>query len=996
MLSSYLGPTMTVLLATLLLNFWAGEGNPPIPPPPFSAGVEFNRDIRPILSDACFSCHGPDAANRKAALRLDTAEGIRTAFASGEAWRRIHDAKKPMPPRSATRQLGETERATLRAWIDAGAKWQPHWAFLVPIKSPVPNVRGNTHTPIDRFLLARLEREGLSMSANAERPTWLRRVTLDLTGVPPTIDEQLAFEADRHPDAYERVVDRLLANPRFGERFAIRWLEAARYADTSGYQSDGERTMWRWRDWVIDAFNANMPFDRFTVEQLAGDLLPGPKMEQRIATGFNRNHRGNAEGGIVPEEYAVEYVADRVETTAAVWLGLTMGCARCHDHKYDPISQREFYRLFAFFNNIPERGKAVKFGNSPPLLVSPTARQQEQLQQLDAELRQAQSDCHRLEPELQAALRLWHYDNRDPLDAVDLRTGAVRHDAARHLHDDEYDGRRHERIDAGAFGYLDRFSLSAVVVPTRVDRGTLFSRMTDVAEGDGYAVRLHDDRLQVNLVKRWLDDAARVETEERLTPGTRRHVTVTYDGSRVASGIRVFLDGKPVALRVLLDDLNQTFATKEPLRVGAGNGPLDRFVGRMSEVRLYSRALDATEVRIAAGLEPKEKKRRAFLRSDTVPIAVREAHQRLARLQQQRRDLMDQLPTTMVMEDMPKPRATHLLRRGQYDQPGERVTPGVPTFAPWPTEAPMNRLGLARWVVDATNPLTARVIVNRFWQMFFGVGLVKTSEDFGVQGEPPTNPELLDWLAVEFRESGWDVKRLVRLIVTSRVYRQSSRQTLPGDSENRLLSRFPRLRLPAEMIRDQALFAAGLLSEELGGPSVKPYQPDGLWRDLADAEYIRDTGSALYRRGLYVYWKRTVAPPGAVTFDAPGREACSVRETRTNTPLQALNLLNDVTYVEAGRVLGERALRAKPDDTQRITWMFRRVLGRAPRDAEANILRTSLEKHRQHYTANRAAAEKIASVGDFASDRTITPIERASFAALAGTLLNLDEAINKE
>ncbi|MGL4554887.1 MAG: DUF1553 domain-containing protein [Gemmataceae bacterium] len=964
---------MTALLATLLL-----------------AGVEFNRDVRPILADACFTCHGPDPAQRKAGLRLDTADGVKAAFATGEAWRRVHDAKKPMPPRAATRQLNAAEKATLKGWIDAGATWQPHWAFLAPVKTAPPAARGRALTPIDRFVLARLERDGRTMSDDAPRPTWLRRVTLDLTGVPATVEEQLAFEADARPDAHERAADRLLASPRFGERFAIRWLEAARYADTSGYQSDGERVMWRWRDWVIEAFNGNMPFDRFTVEQLAGDLLPSATLEQRIATGFNRNHRGNAEGGIVPEEYAAEYVADRVETSAAVWLGLTVGCARCHDHKYDPVTQREFYRVFAFFNNVPERGKAVKFGNSPPVLMSPTPAQAARLKVLQREFYDAFMDRVKLGPTetvLDWQRKPGPADKpQPPLPGQIALPGTA-------------PGSEHP--DAGRFTYTDRFSVSAFVTPSAPD-GLIVQKAEDEDEGAGWSVRLRRGRVQVNLVKRWLDDSIRVEAEAAVPMRKETHVTVTYDGSRWASGLRVYLDGKRAKLRVLVDELNQPFDVKAPLRIGPGP---------VRDVRLFDRdvaPLDAAEL---ASVEAIADLRKTEL--DKLPAgpasrlyryflghhggeALRQAHRREDEAFRRWQHFRDGLPTTMVMEEMPTPRPTFVLKRGQYDQPGERVTPGTPAaLSPWPDGAPVNRLGLARWVVEGRNPLTARVAVNRFWQALFGTGLVKTSEDFGVQGEPPSHPELLDWLAVEFRASGWDVKRLLRLIVTSRVYRQSSKVT-PSDPDNRLLARFPRLRLPAEMIRDQALFAAGLMTEELGGPSVKPYQPDGLWRDLADAEYVRDTGPALYRRGLYVYWKRTVAPPGALTFDAPGREACSVRETRTNTPLQALNLLNDVTYVEAARVLAERAVREKADDAERIAWMFRRVLGRAPRDHEARLLAESYRRHRAHYAADPDAAAKLASAGDWPPDAARPVALRAAFTAVAGTLLNLDEAINKE
>jgi hypothetical protein len=986
------------------------------------AVVEFNRDVRPILSDACFACHGPDARKRKADLRLDTRDGAFADLGEGrrpfvankpdksEIFRRItaHADNKRMPPARAARHLSKREIAILERWIAQGATWQKHWAFLPPVRPVVPETAKQMRNPIDAFVRARLAREGLAPSPEADRITLLRRVMLDLTGLPPTPDEVAAFVANHRPDAYERVVDRLLASPRFGERMAIRWIDAARYADTSGYQSDGERTMWRWRDWVIEAFNHNIPFDQFTIEQLAGDLLPNASLDQIIASGFNRNHRGNAEGGIIPEEYAVEYVADRVETTATVWLGMTMTCARCHDHKYDPFTQKEFYRLFSFFNNVPERGKAIKFGNSPPWVLSPTRHQQEQLAVLDRQLALATTKVKALAPRVYKEQTRWERDPGTPRPMPD--------DALPVGKSESFDGKHSLDVgDVGAFGFYDRFSLAARVRAADEHGGTIVSRMEDMVEGPGYSVLMHKGRVQVNLVKRWLDDAIRVETEDVLSPGFWRHVLVTYDGSRVAAGVRVYLDGKPARMRVLLDDLNQSFDTKQPFRIGAGNGPEGRFRGRLKDVRIWSRALSANDALVAAVPESipdilarpadrrttgqAEKLRRYYL-AVHAPEDWKLAHGRCESLTRDRQRLMDSIPTTMVMKELPNPRDAHLLIRGQYDRRGEKVQPGVPAvLSPWPRGQRMDRLGFARWLVDPGNPLTARVAVNRIWQMLFGVGIVKTADDFGAQGEWPSHPALLDWLAVEYQESGWDTKHLLRLVVTSATYQQTSRcnpELYKRDPENRLLARGPRLRLSAEMIRDQALTASGLLVEQLGGPSVKPYQPAGLWRELADTEYRRDSGPALYRRGLYVFWKRTVAPPGLVTFDASGRETCNVRETRTNTPLQALHLLNDVTYVEAARVLAQRVIHEARTPTDRLTGAFRRVLARAPRPVEREVLLAALVRHHAHYRENRAAAEKLIRAGDAPVDSTIDVAELAAYTAVTSVILNLDEAITKE
>ncbi len=1010
--------------AALLCAVLAGPARAEAPP------VEYNRDVRPILADACFHCHGPDRARRKAGLRLDTAEGATADLGEGtravvpgrpdqsELLRRVSSAddEQRMPPPRSGRKLTSAQVEVLRRWIGQGAKWQKHWAFLTPRRPALPPLkdRGWPRNPIDAFILARLEREGLRPSPEADRTTLIRRATLDLTGLPPTPAEVGAFLADTSPEAYERVVDRLLASPRYGERMAVRWLDAARYADTNGYQNDGERTMWRWRDWVIDACNANLPYDRFTVEQIAGDLLPGATLGQRLATGFNRNHRGNAEGGIIPEEYAVEYVVDRVETTATVFLGLTLGCARCHDHKYDPLSQREFYQVFAYFNNVPERGKAVKYGNSPPLVRAPTREQREQLARLEAELARAESDWAGLGARLDAAQRQWE------------EAGAAKAPADWNIEDRllvrlPRDGgtlgrRVLEAGDVGNFGYLDKFSIALRVNPRGPRGGTLVSRMADTARAEGYSVGLEGGRVQVNLVKRWLDDALRVETERALEPGRWYHVLVTYDGSRVADGVKVYIDGRPEKLKVHLDDLNQDFRTREPLRVGGGGGPAGRFDGRIDEVRVYRDRLSPEEAGVVACADPvaaiaalppakrtaqQSRKVRAYFLAKSAPAPLRQAWGRVVGLRRQRERLVESFPTSMVMQEMPVPRETHLLLRGQYDRPGPKVAPGVPaSLTPLPAGAANNRLGLARWLVDPANPLTARVAVNRYWEAYFGTGLVKTAEDFGTQGEWPSHPELLDWLATEFVRTGWDVKAMQRLIVTSATYRQSSRATpelLRRDPDNRMLARGPRFRLPAETVRDQALAVSGLLAERVGGPSVKPYQPDGLWRELADTKYVRSRGADLYRRSLYTFWKRTVAPPEMMTFDAAGREACTVRRARTNTPLQALTLMNDVTYVEAARVLAQRVMReAGPTPEARLTLAFRLATARPPRPAELRVLVGNFEGHLAQYRADRDAALKLLGAGEAPRDERLDPGELAAYTATANLILNLDEVVTKE
>ncbi|MFN0053453.1 MAG: DUF1553 domain-containing protein, partial [Planctomycetales bacterium] len=836
------------------------------------------------------------------------------------------------------------------------------------------------------------------------------------------------------------------------------------FADTRGYQNDGNQDMHPWRDWVIAAFNRNMRFDQFTIEQLAGDLLPGATLDQQIASGFNRNHRGNGEGGIIPEEYAVEYVVDRVETTYTVWMGLTMGCGRCHDHKFDPLSQRDFYRSFAFFNNLPEYGRANKYGNSPPFIKAPTRDQAAQVAALDARLEAARAEFERHGPALAAAQADWERQiapgeeldwtvSRSelfhaPLDAavgdaaekssgswkegtgewVPGRVGpAARFDGARFL----------DAGDQANFTFYEKFTLSAWIHPQGAEGGTILSRMTDVEQGDGYSLVLEKGKLQLNLVKRWLDDALRVETEAPLAADEWHHVLVSYDGSRLASGIRMFVDGRPAAQTVNLNLLNQPFGSKEPLRIGAGHGPRRRFRGLIDDVRIYGAVLTDGEAlalsaadsisRIAA-IRPDQRsaaqsaKLRAFFLDRHAPAEIRAAHGELRTLSGEREQLWDSVPTTMVMQELPQPRPAFVLVRGEYNKPGEPVTAALPGCLPAPpAETRMDRLGFARWLVDPGHPLTSRVAVNRMWQMLFGTGLVKTVDDFGAQGEWPSHPELLDWLAVEFMapEGGgepsrarssvspadpaprpWDIKRLLRMILLSATYRQSSRvapDLWQRDPDNRLLARGPRLRLPAEMVRDQALYASGLLVERVGGPSVKPYQPEGLWKELADVEYVQDHGESLYRRGMYTFWKRTVPPPTMITFDSAGRETCIVRETRTNTPLQALTLMNDVTFVEASRALAERAMHETdggPD--QRLTRAFRLVVSRRPTPTELAVLRGGWESQRERFAQDRAAAEKLLSQGEAPRDQQLDPVELAAYTTMAGVILNLDEAITKE
>jgi hypothetical protein len=1059
--------------------------------PPLPATIEFNRDIRPILSDKCFQCHGP--ATQLGTLRLDQEDGAKRALRGGryaivagdpaksQMLARITAADPAIRmPRSqngaaAGEPLNERQIAILTRWVEQGATWQKHWSFIPPKRPEPPKNLENAawvRNPVDAFALQRLEREGLKPSPEADRPTLLRRLSLDLTGLPPTPAELDAFLADRSSNAYEKVVDRLLRSPQYGERMAFPWLDAARYADSNGYQTDGERFMWRWRDWVIDAFNRNMPYDQFTIEQLAGDLLPGATLNQKIATGFNRNHRGNSEGGIVPEEYAAEYVVDRVDTTSTVFLGLTLGCARCHNHKFDPFTQKEFYQLFAYFNNVPEHGKFRRVGNSPPYIAAPLPEQEAQLKRLDDELATAAEAYAKLQPDVARAQREWErsldksaavewvptgglvayypfdsdlapriavlHETKNPRPAprADLTGTAVTLVAGRIGQAASFDGRSFVQFDGdiagfdsygagrGALGandptvtYDDGYTMAAWIYPT-APSGAIVTRDEDVFEPNGHGLNLRDGRIEYDYVTKWVDEGIRLRTEKTLALNQWHHVALTYTGSRWANGVKIYVDGEDQELEILLDDVNsQGPVRREPLRIGAGGGSDNRFRGSLDEVRIYNRALSPAEARILADLTPistiatlpadqrtpaQADKIREYFLEQALPAHLAQARTRLTDAQTKRDSFYQGLPTVMVMQEMPAPRETRVLIRGMYDRPGEVVTPMLPApLVPSPAAYSPDRLGLARWLVDPSNPLTARVTVNRFWQMYFGVGIVRTTEDFGSQGELPSHPELLDWLATEFVRTGWDVKALQKTIVMSATYRQSSRvspELRAKDPDNRLLARGTNARLPADIVRDQALAIAGLLVNKVGGPSVKPYQPEGLWNEIGGGgAYVQDHGESLYRRSLYTFWRRTIPPPSMANFDASARESHVVRPVTTNTPLQALDLMNDVTFVEAARVFAQRVMKeGGPTHRERIAYAFRLATARMPARTEAAVLEDAFLENLELFESNPDAALKYVSHGEYPRDATLEVGELAAYTSMTSLVLNLNEVVMKE
>jgi len=1032
-----------ILLSLLLCFPWSSDGAAGEGP---EETLTFNRHIRPILSDTCFQCHGPDANTRMADLRLDLEEAVRSdrggyrALIPGnpsksEIYRRLTstEAVKRMPPPYSNKQISPEEIELVRRWIEQGGEYERHWSFIPPERPELPVV-GRTEwprNPIDHFVLARLEKESIEASPEADRGVLLRRVTLDLTGLPPTEKELDNYLADKSTNAYLKVVNRLLDSQAFGEHQARYWLDAARFADTNGFFQDSERSMWRWRDWVIDSFNRNKPFDQFTIEQLAGDLLPNPTIDQRVATGFGRNHMTTMETGVIDEEYRVQYVVDRLETTSTVWLGLTTGCARCHDHKFDPIAQKEFYRLMAFFNNVPEKGTKTKVGNSPPILEVPDEAFTTQLEKLREQAEVAGQEFAKIEPRLKTAQSSWEQTAKEdlteppsdglvahfPMDGPEGNTGAATFTpgmlgAAVELEGDS-------AIEVGTdldFDRSDAFSYGAWVKPTTGSPSCVLSKNDDVEGLRGFDLMLRKGKAVAHLIHEWNTDAIQVTTAASIPRNQWHHILVTYDGSSKASGVRIYLDGKAQAVKIGHDSLTGTIRTEQPLRIGRRSTSA-AFTGLIDEVRIYDRALSAGEVdrlfahQLVSALvdlpveersSEQQKKLRAQFLTTSAGALFREVHDKAVQLAAQVEEWEGKAPTTMVMQEMPEPRETHVLARGQYDAPGEKVTAGVPSaLPPLPPGAPANRLGFARWLVDPSHPLTARVTVNRFWQHYFGTGIVETVGDFGAQGAWPSHPDLLDWLAVEFIESGWDVKHLQRLIVTSATYRQSSVSIAPLrelDPQNRLLARGPRFRLDAEVVRDNALAIGGLLVEQVGGPSVKPYQPQGLWEAVSydgESSYPQGHGADLYRRSLYTFWKRQSPPPSMLTFDAPTRETCTVRRPRTNTPLQALVMLNDTTYVEAARALAQRMMNQATSPEARIHFGFRLATARTPLPEEVTILLDMFHQQRAKYEVSREEAERLLGVGESVPDPSLDSAAHAAWTTVASTILNLDEAVTK-
>ena len=1001
--------------------------------------IDFNRDIRPLLSDNCFACHGPDANHREADLRLDQRDSLldveRAIVISenpdeSELLARIisDDPDVKMPPPGSGKELKAEEIQRIRDWIEQGAQWQEHWAFAPPMRSQLPAVEETSwaRNEIDPFVGARLKESGQEPSDEADRRTLIRRLYFDLTGLPPTVDQVNAFCEDTRSDAYEALVDQLLESPHFGERMAVAWMDQARYADTNGYSIDGGRHMWLWRDWVIDAYNQNLPFDQFVIQQLAGDLLPEATIDQRVATGFNRNHMITHEGGTIAEENIVNYVADRVKTTSEVFLGLTMACAQCHDHKYDPITQQDYYRFFAFFNTLSDRGHDGDGGRN----ATPKLRARSVLRKNQAEIQAIESELSELRARMKETLPSqveWEEEARErlaqrgqnlqlhpvevikvtspnraaPYDVMEDGTVFLPSASGRSpsisakIDQDNITGLRlvfepHESFPEKGLGHgrgrsmngsflLTAFTASATTVPS--DQVDLYGQLDIARVTASYS---HPDFPPVDC----LDERDANGWSPHPKNQEPQHITFQLNQPLHAS---------------------QTPYVTAMLVWGGGHG----LTGGKYRLYAISGEDDGSEIppAIQELLELSSDQR-----SPEQQIAIRDYHNsaceplrnvrhRIGNLEERLRHMTEE-HEVMVMDIANQPRDTFMLARGQYDQPTTKVTPGTPaSLPPLPADAPMNRLGLAQWLVQTDHPLTARVAVNRLWQLFFGVGLVGTSADFGSQGEPPSHPELLDWLSVEFVENGWNTKAMVKQIVMSATYRQSSQVTpeqLRIDPQNRTLSRGPRFRLQAEFVRDNALALSGLLVTRLGGPSVKPYQPYGLWKEIshygstpATAQvFVQDHGDDLYRRSMYTFWKRTVPPPSMMSFDAPNREVCTVARLSTNTPLQALVLLNDPQFVEASRAFGAKMMVRPGDLDEKLTFAFEQATARPPTSDELDIIRGTFERELKRYQKDPKQAAQYLRIGE--SDQAFLEVtEHAAWASVAMLLLNLSETITK-
>jgi hypothetical protein len=1025
--------------------------------------IVFNRDIRPILSEYCFACHGPDSASRKADLRLDQADvaAMKKAIIAGKpdesgVIERIlsDDPDAVMPPPATKKTLTAHQKDLLKRWIASGAEYQPHWSFIAPVRPAVPKLKNASwvRNPLDAFVLAKLESMGLTPAPEADRRTLARRLSLDLTGLPPAPELVDAFVADQSPNAYESLVDKLMESPHWGEHRGRYWLDSARYADTHGIHFDNFREMWTYRDSVIAAFNRNMPFDQFTVNQLAGDLLPNRTMEQQIESGFNRCNITTNEGGAIAEEYLVLYARDRTETVGQVWLGMTVGCAVCHDHKFDPFSAKDFYSLAAFFNNTTQNAMDGNIKDTPPIITVPLEADKPRFDSIGGEIATAKQAVETRKQEARPAFNEWLANATPETLAATVPVEALTFHAALNegngksmraivngephdvtLNDSaqwidgvsskalQLQGSACDFPEVGDFEKDQAFSCSAwVKVQPNDSAGAIVARM-DKPEGyQGWDMWVQQRRVGMHMVSRWPNDALKAVSQAQLKPNEWTHVAITYDGSSKAAGVKIYFNGIPQKTNVEADKLSNSIRTTVPFRIGERSAGQPASGAGIQDLRLYRRNLTAAEIeglakvtRFSGILAKAADQRTDADKNEIYPwwlgaydAAFQERSTKVAALEAEQNAIKSRGTIAHVMQEKSDEAMAYILFRGEYDKRRDPVKPATPAAVlPFPEAYPRNRLGLAKWLLEPNHPLTTRVTVNRFWQELFGTGLVRTSGDFGIAGELPSDQELLDWLAVEFRESGWDMKKFYKLIVTSATYRQSAvvtKEKLEKDPANRFMSRGPRFRMDAEVIRDYALAASGLLVPKLGGPSVKPYQPEGVWEAVAmigsnTRDYRRDTGENLYRRSMYTFIKRAAPPASMEIFNAPARELCTVRRERTDTPLQALVTLNDVQFVEAARHLAQSILKdaAATDDVARLNSLAKRLLARPFRTDEMPIVQNSLKDLREFYQSHPEDAKKLIAEGESKADPTVDPALLAAWTMLTNEILNLDEVLNK-
>lgn len=1022
--------------------------------------LKYNKDIRPILSENCFACHGPDSAARKADLRLDKREDAIKfgAIVAGNAEKspiieRIFSAEKSkvMPPPKAHKVLTTAQKEILKRWVLEGAEYELHWSFIAAKKPNLPEIKNTAwvKNPIDRFILAELEKKGLAPAPEADRRTLARRLSLDLNGLPPDPAVVEAFVADKRPDAYEKLVDQFMQSSSWGEHRGRIWLDAARYADSHGIHFDNYREMWSYRDWVINAFNKNMPFAQFTIEQLAGDLLPNATLQQKIASGFNRCNITTNEGGAISEEYLVLYTRDRTETVAQVWLGLTAGCAVCHDHKFDPFSTKDFYSMAAFFNNTTQGAMDGNIKDTPPIIAVPSPEDQARWEVVSKELASVRTLVENRKKESKGDFEKWMatankdtFSTRTPTEGLEV-SAALKEGKGNKLEFiinkekkliDAPDiawvkGQMEEKVlqvakagsvtipEIGDFEKDQAFSFGAWVLTPRQQFGPLFARMDDTAKHRGWDLWFENGKVGAHLVSSWPENAIKVMSKASFNQNVWTHVFVTYNGSGKADGVKIYVNGTAQATEVLSNNLTGSIRTKVPFRLGSRHSKEPLQKATFHDLKIYNRNLRPEEV---AALGPVEKLVQILAKeqSKRTPEEVNQLFDwwlsnmdekskdlatRLGNLDREEKELKGKGTIAHIMVEKPEPSMAYILNRGDYDKRKDKVAAATPEILPtMPKDSPKNRLGFSQWLLMPENPLTYRVTVNRFWQEVFGNGLVRSSGDFGITGDTPSHPELLDYLALEFREQGGDIKKFFKLMVTSATYMQSAAATpekLEKDPANRLLSRGSRFRMDAEMIRDYALASSGIMTKKIGGPSVKPYQPEGVWEAVAmigsnTRDYRPDSGENLYRKSMYTFWKRSAPPASMEILNAPNRETCTVKRERTNTPLQALVTLNDPQFVEAARFLAERTLKeGGPSLDSQLDFITMRILSRKLNPAEKALVLAERSDLLGYYSKNQEEAKKLQSFGAHKSDPKLDLAELSTWTMTINSLMNLDEVL---